>query len=98
MALPLLTSPEDIHALIKFLGRKPAGSSLRDTEAILGAELVDQRKLATCVRLGIITRENEHLKLTPNIGRELSRLSDSEFPTRLRDLLGSIPAYSACLE
>jgi predicted nucleotide-binding protein len=98
MALPLLTSPEDIRTLVKFLGRKPAGSSLKDTEAILGAELVDQRKLATCVRLGIITRDNEHLKLTPNIGRELSRLSESEFSTRLRDLLGSLPAYSACLE
>jgi predicted nucleotide-binding protein len=98
MALPLLATPDDVRGILKFLSRKPAGASLDDAQAILGEEFVDPRKVAAYQRLGILTRENDHLKLTPTVGRDLARATELQFPARFRTRVGSIAAYNGCLE
>lgn len=98
MALPLATSPTDVRQISRFLARKPAGASIQDAKAVLGNALVDNRKLLACQMLGVLERDDGRLKLTGSTGRAIARADDAGFAGLLRDRLGSIQAYSACLE
>lgn len=99
MTLPVFTTPDDVKAVAKFLGRKPSGATIADASAVLGVS-VEKRKLATMQLLGMLSRDDGRLKLTPDIGRTLARVADkdAEFAEQLRSRIALIPAYAACLE
>jgi hypothetical protein len=98
MALPLLTTTDDIKAFVKYLTPKPSGATLKEMKAVLGAALADARKIATVQMLGIAVREGDRVRLTGNVGREMVRANDEQFGRLLLRQLATIPAYKGCLE
>ena len=79
MALPRFVTLEDLKKLVRYLSSKPSGATVKEAKAALGQTLLDQRKLAAAELLGMIVREGERMKLTPDVGRVLSRRHFSPF-------------------
>jgi predicted nucleotide-binding protein len=98
MALPRNATPEELKSLVRYLGPKPSGATLKEAKAVLGSTLTDPRKLATAEALNIIVREGDRWKLTPDVGRFLVRADDGQFAKSLAAQLRRIPAYIGCLE
>jgi hypothetical protein len=98
MSLPLFTTAEDLRSLVHYLGTKPSGATEKEAKATLGQTLLDKRKLATAEALGIIVREAERWKLTPDVGRGLFRADNTRFAEILLNQLKCISAYAGCFE
>lgn len=97
MALPINTSTDDIRKVVHYLSRKSAGATIKDATAVLSTKLVDARKLTALQVLGILSREDGKLRLTPTVGRAMARDS-SDFEALLRQQIAKIDAYRKCLE
>jgi predicted nucleotide-binding protein len=98
MALPRNTTPEELKSLVRYLGPKPSGATQKEARAVLGPTLIDPRKLGAAETLGVILREGDRVKLTPDVGRSLFRADDARFAKTLGAQLRRIPAYAGCLE
>jgi|SRR5688572_15475513 len=96
MALPILTTTDDVQSIVSFLRNKPTGATLAETRAALGGAAVDGRKLSAYQLWQILTKENDRLKLTAR-GWELGRKSKPD-QTVFREVLDGIPAYRSALE
>lgn len=98
MPLPLVTTPDDVKKLVRYLAPKPSGVTLKEAKAVVGSSLIDGRKIAVYQVLGVISREGERIKLTADVGRPLARSDEGEFAKILRQRIAQIPAYRGCLE
>lgn len=96
MALPTMTTADDVKGVVAYLRNKPTGAALADAKAVLGGSALDPRKLAAYQFWQVIAKDGDRLKLTAR-GWELGRKTKSEAAI-FREILDSIPAYRAGLE
>jgi len=67
MALPVLTTAEDVRELVRFLKNKPTGATIAEAKAALKKQVLDPRKMTAYTLWGFVTKEGERLKLTPPV-------------------------------
>ena len=73
MALPILTTEEDIDNIIQYLQTKLMGATLAEAKPVLaGKKALDPRKLNAYQTWGIIVKEGDRIKLS-SLGLELSK-------------------------
>lgn len=96
MALPVKTTVEDVHAIVDYLRTKPAGATIPETRAVVRSQVLDGRKLAAYEFWGFISREDDHIKLTPR-GWELARKPEDAAQI-YREVLDQIVPYRSALE
>lgn len=96
MALPILTTSDDVNGITGYLRNKPTGATMAEAKAALGGPALDGRKVAAFQFWQILTKDGDRLKLTPR-GWELARKSKAETVV-FREVLDSIPAYRSALE
>jgi len=96
MALPIITTAQDVTVIVNYLRNKPTGATLAESRAALGQSPLDGRKLSAYQSWLIITKDGERLKLAPR-GWELARKTKPE-QVIFREILDGIPAYRSALE
>ena|SRR5437899_372499 len=96
MALPVLTTAEDVRELVRYLKNKPTGATLTEAKAAVRRQALDGRKLSAYQTWGFITKEGERLRLTQR-GWDYARKPESE-PDIYRRVIDSITAYKSVLE
>lgn len=96
MALPILTTSDDVLRTVKYLKNKPAGASLAETKSAIGAKLTDGRKLSAYQFWGVITKDGERIRLT-DMGWELARKPEQQ-PVTFRTILDKVAPYRSALE
>lgn len=96
MALPILTTADDVKGIAAYLRNKPTGATVGEAKAALGAPALDGRKLSAYQFWQLLAKEGDRIKLTPR-GWELARKAKPE-ATVFREVLDSIPAYRSALE
>ena len=96
MALPIKTTIEDVREIVGYLRNKPTGATVTDAKAVLRPQVLDARKLAAYAYWDLVSRDGEHLKLTPT-GWELARKPEREAEI-LRGVLDRVVPYRSALE
>ena len=94
--LPILTTGEDVKAIIDYLRTKPTGASFAEAKAVVKKQVLDPRKLSAYQAWGIITKEGDKFKLS-TLGWELVRKTKTE-QDAFREVLDSIVPYRSVLE
>lgn len=95
MSLPVLTTAEDIEAVVGYLKTKPTGATTKEAKAVL-QQTVDHRKISALRFWGIISRDGDKIKLASR-GWELARKSKSTEEI-LKEILDSVVPYRSALE
>src|SRR5438045_1705360 len=95
MALPVLTTVEDVRSIVSYLKTKPTGATAAEIKPIL-KQVSDGRKISAYLQWGIVTKEGERLKLT-DLGWQLARNPESEVQV-LRAAIDRIQPYRSALE
>ncbi|MBI2871137.1 MAG: nucleotide-binding protein [Candidatus Omnitrophica bacterium] len=95
MTLPVLTTGDDVLAVVDYLRNKPMGASLSEAKAVL-KRVIDPRKITGFVAWEIIQKEGERIKLAPK-GWELARKTRPASQI-LSDILSGIAPYRSALE
>jgi Predicted nucleotide-binding protein containing TIR-like domain len=96
MSLPILTTAEDVTAVIGYLKTKPTGATPSEAKAVIDKTLLDPRKIGAYIIWGIIQKDGERLKLAPrgwDIARKTKPLANT-----FREVLDSIAPYRSALE
>lgn len=96
MALPVLTTAEDVRDLVNYLKTKPTGATISEAKAAVKKSVLDGRKFTAYTLWGFVTKEGERIKLTPR-GWDYARKPDSEQEI-YRRVIDSIPPYKSVLE
>ncbi len=96
MSLPVLTTVDDVRDLVKFLKNKPMGASIKEAKSIVKKQVLDPRKVNAYEIWGLITRENDRMKLT-EIGWSLARKPETEREV-LQGCVRQVRLYSYALE
>ncbi len=96
MPLAVLTTAEDVVAIVKYLKTKTTGATVADARAAIKKEVLDYRKLAAYQQWGIMAKEGDRIKLTQR-GWDLARKPDSEVQT-FRSILDSVKPYRSVVE
>ena len=96
MALPVLTTAEDVRDLISYLKTKPTGATIAEAKAAIKKSVLDGRKFTAYTLWGFVTKEGERIKLTQR-GWDYARKPDSEQEI-YRRVIDSIPPYKSVLE
>ena len=69
--LPVMTKPDDALTVTKYINTRVTGASLQDAKATLEARVLDSRKIVAYEAWGLVTREDDLLRLTTR-GRQLA--------------------------
>lgn len=96
MSLPILTTAEDVSAIIKYLATKPTGATIEEAKAVLNKAVLDGRKIAAYEMWGLIQKEGGRFKLSPrgwNIARKPEQTAEA-----YREIIDSVPPYRSILE
>ncbi len=96
MSLPILTTAEDVLAIVGYLKTKPTGATVSEAKAVIEKTLLDPRKVSAYAAWGIVLKEGDRLKLAPR-GWELARKTKPQVES-FREVLDSIPPYRSTLE
>jgi hypothetical protein len=96
MALPIITTAEDVRDIVAYLRNKPTGATIAEAQAVVKKQLLDGRKLSAYVFWGIVARDGERLSLT-NRGWELARSKDGGVGV-FRAVLDAATPYRSVLE
>jgi len=96
MALPVLTTAEDVRDLVSYLKTKPTGATLTEAKAAIKKSVLDGRKFTAYTLWGFVTKDADRIKLTQR-GWDLARKPDSEQEV-YRRVIDSIPPYKSVLE
>ena len=73
MALPILTTEEDVDNIVQYLKTKVMGVTITEAKPVLDAKkALDPRKVNAYITWGIIVKDGERIKLSP-LGVELSK-------------------------
>jgi hypothetical protein len=97
MSLPIMTTVEDVQAIVDYLKTKATGSSISEAKSVVKKEVLDTRKINAYVALGIVSKDGDRLKLT-TLGRELSRAKPENIPNIYAQILHNIKPYHSTLE
>ena len=95
--LPLMTKPSDALTVVNYLNTKVTGAGLEDAKATLEARLLDSRKITAYEAWGLITREDEHVRLTRR-GQYLARASTEDLHSVFAEIILDIRAYRIAAE
>ena len=93
--LPILTTAADIRELIQYLKRRPAGVTATEELDRPKKRLFEDRKLEAYELLGITTREDQTLRLSP-LGWKFAQRMESDAEV-FRHVLGRSLPYSTAL-
>jgi predicted nucleotide-binding protein len=96
MALPVLTTIDDVRQLVGYLKNKPTGATVAEIKAALGKVVVDGRKLSAYQTWGVAAKDGDRFKLSPR-GWELARKPAEEQQT-FKQMLDSIVPYRSVAE
>jgi hypothetical protein len=96
MALPVITTAQDVLDIVEYLKTKPTGATLAEAQAVVKKQILDGRKQSAYVTWGIIAKEGDRLSLT-NRGWELARSRDGGTVV-FRAVLDSLVPYRSALE
>lgn len=96
MALPILTTAEDVRDLVKYLKTKPTGATLAEARAAIKKTVLDPRKLSAYSLWNFVTKDGDRFKLTP-LGWEFARKPEIEKDV-FRRVIDSIRPYKSVLE
>lgn len=96
MALPIITTPEDVRGIVAYLKTKATGATLAEAQAVVKRQLLDGRKLAAYVSWGVVTRDGDRLSLSAR-GWDFARSSD-QGRSSFREIIDAVPAYRSALE
>jgi hypothetical protein len=96
MALPVLTTAEDVRDIIRYLKNKPTGATLAEAKSAVKKQVLDPRKLTAYQQWGFVSKEGDRFKLAAR-GWELARKPETE-PQIFRGVLDSVQAYRSVLE
>lgn len=96
MALPVLTTAEDVIALIAYLKTKPTGATINEAKAAIQKSVLDPRKFTAYTLWGFVNKEGERIKLTDR-GWEFARKPEAQQEI-YRRVIDSIPPYKSVLE
>ena len=96
MSLPILTTAEDIIAVVGYLKTKPTGATPTEAKAVIDKTLLDPRKISAYVTWGLIQKDGERLKLAAR-GWDIARKTKPQAST-FREVLDSIAPYRSALE
>src|SRR5260370_6715488 len=77
MALPVLTTAEDVGALIAYLKTKPTGATINEAKAAIQKSVLDPRKFTAYTLWGFVNKEGERIKLTDR-GWEFARKPEAQ--------------------
>ena len=72
MALPIMTSEEDVNTIVEYLKTKATGASIEEAKAVIDKKYLDPRKITDYLAWGIVRKDGEKLKLD-NLGREMAQ-------------------------
>ena len=95
--LPVMTKPEDALTVATYLNTKVTGVSLQDAKATLESRVLDSRKLAAYEAWGLLSREEDQIRLTTR-GRQLARASADDSRSVFTQIVLSIRAYRIAVE
>jgi hypothetical protein len=95
MALPVLTTADDVRSIVKYLKSKPAGATLTEAKAV-SKTMVDGRKVSAYQSWDIVERSDSRLKLTDR-GQRLARGSEDE-ASIFREIVDLKAPYRSVIE
>jgi len=96
MALPVLTTADDVRDLVGYLKTKPTGATITEAKAAIKKQVLDARKFTAYQLWGFINKEGERIKLTQR-GWDYARKPESEQEI-YRRVIDSVPPYKSVLE
>ncbi len=96
MALPVLTTAEDVRDLVRYLKTKPTGATVKEAKAAVKRQVLDPRKMTAYTLWGFVAKEGERLKLTQR-GWDYARKPDTEAEV-FRRAIDSVVPYKSVLE
>lgn len=96
MALPILTSEEDVQKVVDYFKTKATGATIEEAKPILG-KFLDPRKLNGYITWKILKKEGDRYKLD-EYGRQLSRTGLEGKKNTYSQIIRGIKAYHSCLE
>jgi hypothetical protein len=64
MALPVLTTAEDVSDLVSYLKTKPTGATLNEAKATIKKTVLDPRKFTAYTLWGFVQKDGDRIKLT----------------------------------
>ena len=96
MALPILTTAEDVTEVIRYLKNKPTGSTIEEARAAIKKQVLDPRKLSAYQLWGLVSKEGNRLKLTTR-GWDFARKPESAQDVYKR-IIDTVPPYKSVLE
>jgi hypothetical protein len=96
MALPILTTVEDVRDLVNYLKAKPRGATLAEAKAAIKKTVLDPRKLTAYTLWNFVTKNGDRFTLTPQ-GWEFARKPEAGGDV-FRRVIDSIPPYKSVLE
>jgi hypothetical protein len=96
MALPIKTTMDDVREIVPYLRNKPTGATVAEAKAALRPQVLDHRKIGAYVAWGLVTKDDDRLKLTPR-GWELARKPELERQVT-REVIDSIVPYRSAVE
>jgi len=96
MALPILTTIEDVRAVVSYLKSRPTGATLQEARAALKEQVLDPRKVRAYEVWGVISKEGDRMKLSPR-GWDLARKPEAETHV-YRMILNSTAPYKSAIE
>jgi hypothetical protein len=96
MALPILTTADDVRNVVNYFKTKATGATLAEAKAALSKQLFDPRKVSAYQVWQVLTRDGDKFKLTPRAW-ELGRRPETEQAV-FRQILDSVVPYRSALE
>jgi CAP12/Pycsar effector protein, TIR domain len=96
MALPVLTTAEDVSDLVSYLKTKPTGATLNEAKATIKKTVLDPRKFTAYTLWGFVQKDGDRIKLTTR-GWDFARKPEAAADI-FRRVIDSVPPYKSVLE
>jgi predicted nucleotide-binding protein len=97
MSLPLRTNVEDAIRFCRYLLTKPTGATPAEAKKVLGASMLDSRKVSGLKQWGCINDDGGRLKITDEC-RAAFKNNQAKLPQFFQNVIKNIEAYNAVIE
>jgi hypothetical protein len=97
MSLPLMTSDDDVEAIVEYLITKPEGTTITEAQTILPRALLEDRKINAFVYWGVITKDGDFIKLNL-LGKDISMTAPENRYLIYQKLIYNLKPYQSVLE
>ncbi|MDX6269569.1 MAG: hypothetical protein QOD28_792 [Acidobacteriota bacterium] len=97
MSLPLRTTSEDVIKFCKYLLTKPTGATPSEAKKVLGAGLLDSRKVSALKQWGCISDDGGRLKISDEF-RVAFRNNQAGLSLFFQNVIKRIEAYNTIIE